>query len=91
MPDSQAISAFQMLRPRMLVTRRYRTVPPFPLDRADTEYYYLARNGVFALARAWGLAGQEVLVPAYCHGVEMAALLHAGADCLIIFPIYASM
>lgn len=63
---------------------------PFPFNRGNTEYYYLARNGICALARAWGLAGQQVLAPAYCHGVEIEALLHSGAN-LHFFPVRAGM
>jgi dTDP-4-amino-4,6-dideoxygalactose transaminase len=41
---------------------------------------YLARNAVWHGARMLGLAGQEVLAPAYHHGVEIAALRDAGAQ-----------
>src|SRR5690606_23065262 len=34
---------------------------------------------IYALARLWGLAGKEVLFPSYFHGVELDALLEAGA------------
>jgi dTDP-4-amino-4,6-dideoxygalactose transaminase len=43
------------------------------------HYCYFARNGVYEIARCLGLQGQEVLFPAYCHGVELEALLAAGA------------
>lgn len=39
---------------------------------------YLARNAVWRVARLLDLVGGEVIVPAYHHGVEIAALLHAG-------------
>lgn len=90
MTDSQPIVAWQTLRPRMFAPRRRQAAAPFPLDARSTEYYYLGRNAVFALARAWDLAGQQVLVPAYCHGVEIKALLHAGAD-LRFFPVREGM
>jgi perosamine synthetase len=88
--DSHPISAFQTLRPRMLAARGRHADAPFPLHCADAEYYYLARNGVYALACAWNLAGQEVLMPAYCHGVEVDALLHAGVE-LRYFPVREGM
>jgi dTDP-4-amino-4,6-dideoxygalactose transaminase len=53
------------------------TAFPFGAPRATT--YYLARNAVFHGARLLGLAGREVLVPAYHHGVEVGALAAAGA------------
>ena len=51
---------------------------PFPFGAPRTTYYYLARNAVFHGARLLGLAGREVLVPAYHHGVEVGALVAAG-------------
>jgi dTDP-4-amino-4,6-dideoxygalactose transaminase len=53
--------------------------PPFPLGAPRTTLYYFARNAVFHGARLLGLAGREVLVPAYHHGVEVGALAAAGA------------
>jgi dTDP-4-amino-4,6-dideoxygalactose transaminase len=52
---------------------------PFPFGAPRTTYYYLARNAVFHGAQLLGLAGREVLVPAYHHGVEVGALAAAGA------------
>jgi dTDP-4-amino-4,6-dideoxygalactose transaminase len=51
----------------------------FPFDRADLELCYLGRNAVHRAVRRLGLEGAEVIAPAYHHGVEIAALLHAGA------------
>lgn len=67
------------LRPGLLVPRRRAIPAPFPFSRADARFYYFARNAVWAGARALGLAGAEVLVPAYHHGVEVEALAAAGA------------
>jgi selenocysteine lyase/cysteine desulfurase len=52
---------------------------PFPFGAPRTTYYYLARNAVYHGAGLLGLAGHEVLVPAYHHGVEVGALAAAGA------------
>ncbi len=51
----------------------------FPFDRPDLELCYLGRNAVHRAVRRLGLEGAEVIAPAYHHGVEIAALLHAGA------------
>jgi dTDP-4-amino-4,6-dideoxygalactose transaminase len=56
-----------------------RRAPPFPFGAPRTTQYYLARNAVFHGATLLGLAGREVLVPAYHHGVEVGALAAAGA------------
>lgn len=51
----------------------------FPFNRAGLELTYLGRNAVWRAAKLLGLEGWEVIVPAYHHGVEISALLHAGA------------
>lgn len=71
-------SALPTLEPGMLLPRKARTRPPFPLAEASAHHVFFARNGVYALARLWGLAGKEVLFPSYFHGVELEALLEAG-------------
>jgi dTDP-4-amino-4,6-dideoxygalactose transaminase len=55
------------------------TARPYPLNDPSSRYYYLARNGIYALAKRWNLNGAEILFPAYFHGVEVATLLAAGA------------
>jgi dTDP-4-amino-4,6-dideoxygalactose transaminase len=52
---------------------------PFPFDRPSLELCYLGRNAVHRAVRWLGLEGAEVIAPAYHHGVEIDALLHAGA------------
>ena len=52
---------------------------PFPFDAPRATRYYFARNAVCHGARLLGLEGREVLVPAYHHGVEVGALVAAGA------------
>ncbi len=51
---------------------------PFPFSCPGSEYFLLARNGIYQLARRWRLAGREILFPSYFHGVELDALLAAG-------------
>jgi dTDP-4-amino-4,6-dideoxygalactose transaminase len=63
----------------MLVPRLRADAPPFPLSGVDVRRYYFARNGVWLAARLLGLDGHEVLVPSYHHGVEVEALVAAGA------------
>ena len=66
-----------MLRPRVVAAR---ASAPFPLAGPRTRAFYFARNAVFHGVRLLGLAGAEILVPAYHHGVEVEALEAAGAQ-----------
>ena len=51
----------------------------FPFDGSGVQLaYQYARQAIWALCGAWGLAGQQVLVPSYVEGVELEALLCAG-------------
>ena len=53
--------------------------PTFPFDASRTVYYYLARNAIWHGADSLGLKpGDEVLMPAYHHGVELQTLLAKG-------------
>jgi dTDP-4-amino-4,6-dideoxygalactose transaminase len=77
------IPALPTLWPSMLTPLARRgTSPtpdvPFPFGASRAYRWYLARNAVYHGARLLGLGGSEVLVPAYHHGVEIAALVHAG-------------
>jgi dTDP-4-amino-4,6-dideoxygalactose transaminase len=74
------VPAFPTLRPETLlrfgrdgVTRHH------PFSEPDARYYYFARNAIWRAVKDLGLAGGEVLVPAYHHGVEIEALVDAGA------------
>lgn len=58
---------------------RFQARRGFPLNRSDLEFTYLGRNAVFRAIHRLGLAGAEVIAPAYHHGVEISALLAAGA------------
>jgi hypothetical protein len=73
------IPALPTLWPRMLSPLAAERPAPFPLAAPRTTRYYFARNAVWHGARLLGLSGREVLVPAYHHGVEVGALVHAGA------------
>jgi dTDP-4-amino-4,6-dideoxygalactose transaminase len=78
-PRRRFLPCLPTLRPSLLAPRLRAGPSPFPFASADAHRYYFARNGVWAAARALGLAGHEVLVPAYHHGVEVEALEAAGA------------
>ncbi len=82
--------AIPTLTPQMLVPRKRRAAAPFPFDDPATHWFYFARNGIYSLARLWGLAGREVLFPAYFHGVELEALLEAGVRPKF-FPVHERM
>lgn len=83
-------TAIPTLTPTMLVPRKRRVAAPFPFEDPATHWFYFARNGIFSLARLWGLAGREVLFPAYFHGVELEALLEAGVRPRF-FPVHDKM
>ena len=78
-PARRFLPALPTLRPSLLAPRLRAGPAPFPLGEPELRRYYFARNGVFSAARALGLEGREVLVPAYHHGVEVEALAAAGA------------
>jgi perosamine synthetase len=53
--------------------------PAYPFDGARVLFYYLARNAIWHGADSLGLRpGDEVLMPAYHHGVELQSLLAKG-------------
>lgn len=62
----------------------------FPFDHKSLRYYYLARNAIHALVEIWKLNGEEILFPAYFHGVEVETLQAAGVK-LRFFPVHAGM
>ena len=73
------IPALPTLWPGMLSPLAAERAPAFPFGAPRLTRYYFARNAVWHGARFLGLAGHEVLVPAYHHGVEVGALADAGA------------
>jgi dTDP-4-amino-4,6-dideoxygalactose transaminase len=74
------IPALPTLWPGMLSPLPAERPPPFPFGAPRTRRWYFARNAVWHAVRLLGLEGREVLVPAYHHGVEVGALVHAGAE-----------
>jgi dTDP-4-amino-4,6-dideoxygalactose transaminase len=78
-PRRRFIPVLPTLWPAMLSPIGARRPPPFPLGAPRTTLYYFARNAVYHGARLLGLSGREILVPSYHHGVEVGALVHAGA------------
>lgn len=78
-PGRRFLPCLPTLDPSLLAPRLRAGPAPFPLGEPELRRYYFARNGVFEAARALGLEGGEVLVPAYHHGVEVEALAAAGA------------
>ncbi|MFN7134568.1 MAG: DegT/DnrJ/EryC1/StrS family aminotransferase, partial [Myxococcales bacterium] len=62
-----------------MLLKRYGAASPYPFEAPGVRYYYFARNAVWTLTRILGLDKGEVLVPAYHHGVELEALIDAGA------------
>ncbi|MBX5483662.1 MAG: DegT/DnrJ/EryC1/StrS aminotransferase family protein [Myxococcaceae bacterium] len=75
------VLALPTLGPFDVVPRaRTRAKAPFPLGAPGFEATYLGRNAVYRAVKRLGLSGAEVLVPAYHHGVEISALIEAGAD-----------
>ncbi len=78
-PRRRLIPALPTLWPGMLSPLGAHRPAPFPMGAPRTTLYYFARNAVYHGARLLDLAGREVLVPAYHHGVEVGALAAAGA------------
>jgi len=66
------------LWPGMLV-RSARQAQHLPFGSRSALYFYFARNAIWQAVKLLGLEGYEVLAPAYHHGVEIEALLAAGA------------
>ncbi len=78
-PAVRFVPALPTLWPSLLSPLAAERAPSFPLAAPRRVPFYFARNAVFHAVRLLGLAGREVLVPAYHHGVEIAALVAAGA------------
>ncbi len=75
------VPALPTLWPRMLLTARGggSAYDYYPFSEPQASYFYFARIAIWVAAGLLGLAGGEVLVPAYHHGVEIEALIEAGA------------
>lgn len=67
------------LPPSQLLGLGRAPAPTFPFDGVRAVYYYLARNAIWHGVDSLGLKpGDEVLMPAYHHGVELQTLLAKG-------------
>lgn len=73
------VLALPTLGPRDVVPGSWGRRPAFPLSEPGLELTYLGRNAVWRAVKRLGLVGREVLMPAYHHGVEVSALIDAGA------------
>ncbi|HSP79033.1 MAG TPA: DegT/DnrJ/EryC1/StrS family aminotransferase [Myxococcaceae bacterium] len=72
------VPALPTLWPGMLLARR--TPMAFmPFSASNVRWFYFARNAVWLTVKMLGLDKGEVLVPAWHHGVEVEALVDAGA------------
>lgn len=56
-----------------------RRTAQLPFAAPDARYFYFCRNAIWLAVKMLGLVGREILVPAYHHGVEVEALVDAGA------------
>ena len=79
-----------MLRPSMLLPRKARAANAFPFSDPNVRYVHFARNAIYFIAQQKNLAGAEMLMPAYFHGVELEALLAAGVRPRF-FPVHSGM
>lgn len=72
------VPSLPTLWPRMLLRSREHAAY-LPFAASNVRYFYFARNAIWLTVKMLGLDKGEVLVPAYHHGVEIEALLDAGA------------
>jgi len=74
------VPAFPTIRPEMMLRFGDNAVQAqYPFSAPTARYFYFARNAIWRVVKALGLDRGEVLVPAYHHGVEIEALIAAGA------------
>jgi len=72
------VPALPTLWPGMLLHRG----PPsgfMPFSASNVRYFYFARNAIWTTVKMLRLDSGEVLMPAYHHGVEVEAVMDAGA------------
>ena len=72
------VPALPTLWPSMLLSQ-HEPGAFLPFSAPNVRYFYFARNAVWLTVKMLGLDKGEVLVPAYHHGVEVEALVDAGA------------
>ena len=73
------VPAFPTIGPEMLLRRR-RPETHHPFSLPGIHYFFFARNAIWHTVKMLGLDRGEVLVPSYHHGVEVEALIDAGAQ-----------
>ncbi len=74
------VPAFPTIRPELLLRPgQDHAAARYPFSAPTAEYFYFARNAIWRAVKALGLDRGEVLAPAYHHGVEIEALMDAGA------------
>jgi perosamine synthetase len=74
------VPAFPTIRPEALLRPGDgASLAHYPFSAPSARYFYFARNAIWQVVKLLGLEGGEVLVPAYHHGVEIEALIDAGA------------
>src|SRR4029077_18354593 len=73
------VPAFPTIGPEMLLQSR-QSERHYPLGDPNAHYFFFARNAIWHTAKMLGLDRGEVLVPSYHHGVEIEALMDAGAQ-----------
>lgn len=78
MTPSRLIPDTPTLYPSMLLGRPEASRRP-PFCGGDVHWYFLARNAIFEACRLLELGKGEVLMPSYHHGVEVEAVVAAGA------------
>lgn len=71
------IASLPALSPTLLL-RTPTAARAFPFGDSRTRFFYLGRGAVWHAVRLLGLTNEEILVPAYHHGVEVEALVEAG-------------
>jgi dTDP-4-amino-4,6-dideoxygalactose transaminase len=86
------VPALPSLWPSALSTRpRGPGLFPFQAEEERLRSTYFARNAIHHAVRSLGLSpGDQILVPAYHHGVEMEALSAAGLH-LVFYPVDADL
>ena len=76
------VPALPTLWPSMAFSHRSeveRDSEALPFGHPKATFSYFCRNNIRRAIQLFGLKGAEVLVPAYHHGVEIEAILDAGA------------
>ncbi|MEW6730931.1 MAG: DegT/DnrJ/EryC1/StrS family aminotransferase [Acidobacteriota bacterium] len=77
-PSDIFIPASPTISPMMLI-KPSKSIGYLPFCSQKAHYFYFARNAIWQMVKFLGLDRGEVLVPAYHHGVEIEALMDAGA------------